>query len=239
METMNKPDDSRELELIAATVHELKAPLTLIHGMGAMLESESPENLTDRQQDQIQQIRKASYRLNSLAESLLHVENLPYVQHFQPVQIHSELHTVVEEVKPLVSERNVTLTWKPRKALPPVLADPISTYQLLSHAVTAVVKHASSGDEVVVRTRRRGSMIVLHIDAPGEPITPSEVRHITNVLGKHLQPVRGHGDSAGLSWYIVKSIVEFYEGSLKVSPGSDHTTITVRLPVSNQLSLFS
>lgn len=236
---MSSQDTSHELELIAATVHELKAPLTLIHGMGAMLESESPGKLDSRQQEQLQQIRKASHRLNSLVESLLHIENLPYMQHAQPVQIHSELHTVMEETKPLTRERNVTLAWRPRKTLPPVLADPVSTYQLLSHAITAVVKHSPSGAEVVVRTRRRGSMIVLHIDAPGEPITPSEAHRITEVLGKHLQPVRGYGDSAGLSWYIVKSIVEFYEGSLKVSPGSEYTTITLRLPVSNQLSLFS
>ncbi len=236
---MSNQEDSRELELIAAAVHELKTPLTIVHGMSAMLQSQSHGELNEQQQEQVEQIRRAGNRMNALVESLLHVENLPYTQHIRPVQLHSELQAVLEEVESTAQQRNVTVAWQPRQTLPPVLADSVSAYQLLTHAITAVVKQAPAESEVTVRTRRRGSMVVVRIDTHGEPITPGEVKHIDRTVGKQLQPVRGQGGSAGLSWYIVKSIVEFYDGALVVSPQESCTTISIRLPMSNQLSLFA
>lgn len=236
---MSSQDTPRESELLAAAAHELKTPLTLIQGLSAMLESETRDLLTDRQQEQLQQLRQAGSRLNAIIESVLHVENLPYVHHLQPVQLHSELQTVLTEAEPFARNRSVALQWRPRRTLPPVLADPTSVYQVLNHAVTAVVKHAPIGSEVHLRTRRRGSMSIVRIDAPGEPVTPEEVRHINHTLGKQMQPVRNHSNSAGLSWYVVTSVLEFYGGVLKVSPRAEYTVITIKLPISSQLSLFS
>ncbi|PSO43555.1 hypothetical protein BRC20_01240 [Candidatus Saccharibacteria bacterium QS_8_54_8] len=79
--------------------------------------------------------------------------------------------------------------------------------------------------------------MVVRIDAPGEPITPKELNRIEHTVGKQMQPVGAYG-STGLSWYIVKSIISFYEGKLGVSPRSDYTVISLRIPISNQLSLF-
>lgn len=236
---MSNQDTPRESEVLAAAAHELKTPLTLIQGLSAMLESETQGLLTERQQDQLRQLRHAGSRLNAIVESVLHVENLPYVYHLQPVQLHGELQTVLAEAEPFARNRSVALQWKPRRTLPPVLADPSSVYQVLTHAVTAVVQHAPVGSEVQVRTRRRGSMSMVRIDAPGEPVTPEEVRHINYTLGKQMQPVRNHSNSAGLSWYVVTSVLEFYGGVLKVSPRAEYTVITIKLPISSQLSLFA
>lgn len=236
---MSKRDTPRDLELIAATAHELKTPLTIINGVGATLESESHGELNDQQREQIARIRSAGERMNALVNSMLHIENLPYTQYTRPVQLHSQLNSVLQEAEAAARKRNVTLTWRPRQTLPPVLADTASVYQLLTHTVTAVVKHAPGDSEVVLRTRCRAGMVVLRIDAPGEPARQEEVKRITETAGKQLQPVRGQGGSSGLNWYIVKSIMEFYEGSLNITPRSDHTVITIRLPMSNQLSLFS
>ncbi|PSO43556.1 hypothetical protein BRC20_01245, partial [Candidatus Saccharibacteria bacterium QS_8_54_8] len=136
-----------ELELIAAAAHELKTPLTIVHGVSAMLASEAFGALNDRQQEQIEHIRRAGNRMNALVESLLHVENLPYTQEIRPVQLHSELQAVIDELSSTAQQRDVSVRWQTRRTLPPVLIDASSSYQLLTHALSAVIKQVPSGSE--------------------------------------------------------------------------------------------
>jgi two-component system phosphate regulon sensor histidine kinase PhoR len=234
---MGNRNNRGELELIAAAAHELKTPLTIVRGVSDMLASDAFGALNDRQQEQIEHIRRAGNRINALVESLLHVENLPYTQDIRPVQLHSQLQAVIDELGATAQQRDVSIRWQTRRTLPPVLIEARSTYQLLSHALAAVIKQVPAASEIVVRTRRRGEMVVVRIDAPGEPITPKELSRIEHTVGKQMQPVGADG-STGLSWYIVKSIISFYQGKLGVSPRTNYTAISLRIPISNQLSLF-
>lgn len=236
---MNPHDAHRDLELIAATVHELKTPISLIHGMSAMLESDSHGELNSSQREQIRHIQKATGRLNALIDSLLHVENLPYSQHRQPVQLNSELEKASKQLNGDIQERKITLSTRVVKNLPPVLADPASVYQILSHTLNAAIKYTPQASVINLRTFRRGGMSVFQVETPGELIRPKEAKQISSSLGRHLQPVRSQGNSSGLNWYIVKSIVEFYQGSFRVSSVTRGTIITIKLPMSNQLSLFT
>lgn len=234
---MRQSDTSDKLDLIAATVHELKTPLTLINGMSSMLDSQLHGDLNDRQREQVRHIQQATQRLGALVESLLHVENLPYARNRQPVQLQYELKAVAEELAEYASERDVGIVYKMHKT-PPVLAEPSSVYHVLSHSVMTAIKHSPSGSTVNIGVRRRSEEVALYIDSNGAPILPKEVSKIEKNLGVHRQPIKSQGNSAGLSLFIIKSIVEFYEGRVSVSSQNDKGRLTISLPISNQLSLF-
>ena len=235
---MKTEETTDKLDLIAATVHELKTPITLIHGMSSMLDSQSHGDLNDRQREQVRHIQQATRRLGALVESLLHVENLPYMQARQPVQLQYELQAATDELAVFAHERSVELVYKMHNT-PPVLAEPSSIYHVLSHALMTTIKHAPADSKVTVGIKRRGDMVSLNIDSTGAPIMPKEVSKIEKNLGRHLQPVRSQGNSAGLSLFIIKSIVEFYQGELSVSSHKDKGRLSISLPISNQLSLFT
>ena len=228
---------NHDLQLIAATVHELKTPLTLIKGMSSMLESETFGELNFKQREQIRHITKASHRLGFLVESLLHVENLPYTQQKQPVQLQSELQLAIASLAEKAAEREIAIRYRPKR-ISPVLADPLSVYQVLMHLLGMSVKHAPEGSTISVTTRKKkGSMSVQIADeSPG--IATKEARKIKESFGVRRQPVRAHADSSGLSLYVIKSIVEFYGGELSVSSTKHGSSVAVSLPLSNQLSLF-
>ncbi|MEX0748483.1 MAG: HAMP domain-containing sensor histidine kinase [Candidatus Saccharimonadales bacterium] len=226
-----------ELGLIAATVHELKTPLTLIHGMSAMLESETFGELNFKQREQIRHISSASERLGFIIDSLLHVENLPHTQRLQPVQLQTELQAAIGAMAEKAAEREIVIKYRPKR-LPPVLADPISIYQLLMHLVSAAIRYAPSGSAIEIKTKRRNKEAVIQLRDHGAGISSKEAKSILESFGKRRQPIRAHSDSSGLSLYIAKSIVEFYGGSLQVSSLSQGSQLTICLPISNQLSLF-
>ncbi|MEX0668383.1 MAG: HAMP domain-containing sensor histidine kinase [Candidatus Saccharimonadales bacterium] len=229
--------DDNDLELIAATVHELKSPLTLIHGMSSMLETESYGELNIKQKEQVRHISKASKRLGFLIESLIHIEKLPSSQRLQPVQLQSELQSVIETHEDKIGEKDLTIKYTPKK-LPPVLADPSSVYQLLMHIVSSSIKYAPVGSSIDISTKLTGEFVAMRVKDSGGAILPKEASSIRSRFGKHRQPIRSRSDSSGLSLYIIQSIVEFYGGLLSVSSLSGGSSITVKLPISNQLDLF-
>lgn len=234
---MRQSDTSDKLDLIAATVHELKTPLTLINGMSSMLDSQLHGDLNERQREQVRHIQKATRRLGALVESLLHVENLAYTRERQPVQLQYELRAVVEELGEYADERDVSIVYKTHST-PPVLAEPSSIYHVLSHSLMTAIKHSPSGSTVNIGIRRRGEEVSLYIESTGAPIMPNEISRIEKNLGVNRQPIKSQGNSAGLSLFIIKSIVEFYQGRISVSSHKDKGRLTISLPISNQLSLF-
>jgi signal transduction histidine kinase len=239
MEDMKRPEEPGELELVTATAQELKTPLTVIHGRSAMLESDTGASLSEHQREHLRHIRRISQQVGVLIDSLLHVCNLPFLRQPQPVQIHSGLHAVWEELKPMQQDRHISINWRRRHPLPPVVADPESVYQLLRHTMETLVAYVPTGSEIRMRTYRRKEWVVLYLRVPGEPIHPGEIKQLTSTIGKRKQPLRNQGDSTGLRWFIVQSIVEFYQGKLRVTPRTEDTRITIRLPVSDQLSLWA
>ncbi len=229
--------DDSELKLITATVHELKTPLTLIHGMTSMLETESYGELNLQQKEQIRHISKASKRLGFLIESLTHIEKLPNSQRLQPVQLQKELLAVINAHEDRVAEKDISIRYQPKK-IPPVLADPKSIYQLLMHIVSSSIKYSPPGSSIDISTKLSGEYVSMRVRDSGGVIMPKEMRSIKAKFGRHRQPIRSHSDSSGLSLYIIKSIVEFYGGSLSVSSRPNGSSITIKLPISDQLSLF-
>lgn len=233
----SQPTRSDDLGLIAATVHELKTPLTLIHGMSAMLENETFGELNFKQREQIRHISRASKRLGFLIESLLHVENLPHAHRLQPVQLQSELKKAIAATSERAAEREIVIHYRPKR-LPPVLADPASMYQMFVHILSASIKYAPSGSSIKVTTARKQGQAIVRVRDNGAGVKPKELRAIRHSFGRMRQPVRAHSDSSGLSLYIIQSIVEFYGGSLHVATTADGSQLSVILPASSQLSLF-
>ena len=172
-----------------------------------------------------------------MVESLLHVENLPYSRLEQPVQVQSELYLAIASVSEKAAERDIAISYKPKR-LPPVLADPSSVYQILMHLLSMSIRHAPEGSAISVKTMRRQDCVQVRIADESTGIAAKEARNIKQSFGRSRQPIRSHGDSSGLSLYIIQSIVEFYGGTLRVSSRSSGSVATVSLPLSNQLSLF-
>lgn len=231
-------ESGQELELLAAAVHELKTPLTLIQGLSSVLESETHGALNPQQREHVHQLQQAGYRLARLIDSLRHVESLPYSYHSQPVHLLSELRTVIEELQPLTQERTVHMEVIPR-AVPPVLAHAKSLYYMLQHILATIVGQAPPGAAVVLRVHRQKSMVVLNVrlQLPSGDATET-VRYIQTILDARQHPGNAQPPSGSVSLFIIRSIVEFYGGSITLGSQASDSILTVRMPMSNQLHLF-
>lgn len=232
-------ESGHELELLAAAVHELKTPLTIIQGLSSVLESETHGALNPQQREHIRQLQQAGYRLARLIDSLRHVESLPYSYQSQPVHLLSELRTVIEELRPLTQERSVHMEVTSR-AVPPVLAHAKSLYYMLQHILATIVGQAPPGAAIVLRARRQKSMVVLNVrlQLPSGGDATETARYIQTILDARQHPGNAQPPSGSVSLFIIRSIVEFYGGSITLGNRASDSILSVKMPISNQLHLF-
>lgn len=221
---------------MAAAMHECKAPLTVIQGVCDMLASGTDGPLNQQQGEQVQRIQEAGRRLGTFIDSVRHVESLPYASYARPVQLQTQLQAVIEEVHPSAAQRQVGVEVR-AGSTSPVIARPASMYYMFTHLVTTIVKHAPPNSTVALDVRQRRPVIRVRIALEGDMATPEMVERVRASLCASPQP--GGGSHAGdMNWYIVRSIVEFFGGSITVSSQLKHALVSIKLPMSNQMQLF-
>jgi signal transduction histidine kinase len=198
-------------EFLAITAHELKTPITSIHGYSKLL-IDHPEraSLFPRA---LEIIHRQSWRLSRLVEHLFLAMRARVGQlHFEPkpLNLSSVVQHVLSEVEALISNEPFTANCKPNVM---VLGDEL----LLEHALWSLFASASAlsqGDLPI--------NVTLNSEGPCARVTADVVSanrsaHDIETLFMPFQSVQyenGSGMRAGVGLYLCREIVRIHNGRL-------------------------
>ncbi len=112
--------------------------------------------------------------------------------------------------------------------LPSLRADPIRLRQALDNLVSNALRHAGSSEEVLIRARRAGPVVLLSVSDQGPGVPLDEQKRIFE-SGVRLHPDR-QGSGVGLA--VARAIAEAHGGTLRVEsvPG-EGATFVLGIPV--------
>lgn len=233
-EYLEKLEQEKQIrqEFFSNASHELKTPITSISGYTELLESGM---VTDpaQQKDFLQRIKKETANMISLINDILMISRLEAKETkaaASEVRMSLVLEDVLSSMKPLAAEAEVFVI--PRCETFSVTADPQQMKELLGNLVSNAIKYNQPGGKVWVDiTQEQGEMVIRVKDTgvgiPEEDLSKIFVRFYRVDKGRSKKL---GGSGLGLS--IVKHIVQFYDGTIKVDsePGRG-TEFTVRLPL--------
>ena len=223
----------REFTLHAS--HELKTPLTVLHGAIETASGEKSLSTAQRERlasqlDEIQRLAKIVDGLTLLTKAdagqvalkceLLHLEEL--------------VREVFEDTQILARPQNISVSLETSD---PVLVrgDKHRLRQLLLNLADNAVKYNRSGGFVKFSLRRDGTEGVLTIANSGDGIAPEL---LPRVFERFFRGDAAHSsalDGCGLGLSIAQWIATAHKGSMKIeSAPHDITTATVRIPTSDQ-----
>lgn len=221
---------AREFTLHAS--HELKTPLTIMHGtLEQMLgDTVTPAAHRERVASMLEEVQRLSTIVGQLAFLAKADAGLLTIAH-EAVSLDALVRDLEEDTTILAASASITVTLA---ACDPVQVsgDRMRLRQLLLNLADNAVKHNQQGGCITISLRAQNQQAVFQIINTG-PVLPPELR--PRVFERFFRGDAAHGtavEGSGLGLSIAESITTAHAGSIFMEATADgRTCITLRLPL--------
>ncbi len=222
--------EETKAEFFASVSHELRSPLTSIHGSIELLREGAPGPLTERQRRLTDIIGLSSERLLRLVNQILEMSRLRagLVELDRgPLDFAWLVDRAVEEIHPQAEEAGVTLEHERFGSHFAYLGDTERLHQVVVNLGANAIRFTPRGGHVVVRLIDTGPELELQVEDTGVGIPADALPHI---FDPYRQAHRERGGT-GLGLAIVRGIVDAHGGRVTAeSREGKGSRFTVLLP---------
>lgn len=222
--------DRLKSEFIATAAHELRTPMTSIHGFTELLMDHAFP--PDKQAQLLAKVYRHSSAMIEIVNALLDLSRLEARggSDFEPARL--DLADLVQETVgdlAVPSGRSAPELLRPGAALP-VRADRRRLAQVLRNLLTNAYKYSPAGGPVQVQLSLQQGEAVLAVRDHGMGMSPDQVARVCERF--YRADTSGNIAGTGLGMSIVKEIVQLHGGRLVInsSPGQG-STVSVWLPL--------
>lgn len=237
--TSEKLLEQSKNELLAIASHQLRSPLTVVKGNIEMLLDESFGQLNDEQTKMMQQVNQANENMIRLIEQMLDITKINQQEvkfNIDDVCVEKILQQVIDDLQLYADKYNVQfLNYIDKNSTYTMKADQTRLYQIFQNLIENAIKYSDpkKGQGVVtVSSEVQHDKIIIKIKDTGIGIPKSEQSILFKRFQRASNAVKLSPDGTGLGLYIVKSMVEIFNGTIEfTSVENEGTTFIVNLPI--------
>lgn len=222
-------------ELLAATAHELRLPLSHIKGFVTSLRRTDVHWDEATRRDFLAEIEVETDRLADLADALIQASGANGAKSCIPTRAPTTATALIEDglhrVRCPLRNRQVSLTVP--AGLPALCMDPDGIGRVLANLLQNAVKYSPPTSAIWISARLVGhSRLELSVQDEGSGVALEDRRRIFEPFFRTRTSVLDNSQGHGLGLAICKSIVQAHGGSIKVDerPGGG-ASFNVVLPV--------
>lgn len=242
MEKIKTAENLRR-ELVANVSHDLRTPLSVIHGYVETMLMKS-ETITDEQQNQyLETILKSTERLKKLVGDLFELSKLEaheITPQKEPFFITELVQDVSQKHKLIAEEKNLTIVPVVANNIPMVHADISLIERVLQNLIDNAIKFSKNGGIITIETHTSGEDVEIMVTDTGQGISEED---IPQVFDRYFNLSKSTGNkvmkddltsqsSAGLGLAIVKKILDIHNATIKLtSKLNKGSSFSFRLPV--------
>ena len=247
LETINREIALKNLELaeasrmksafIANMSHELRTPLNAIIGFTGALLMKLPGPLTGEQDKQLNTIRTSARHLLSLINDILDVAKIEagkVTLEVQKVQCQNLVRDVVDTLRPLALQKNLTLEIDLADEPIVLETDQRALTQILLNLGNNAIKFTETGSVRVALAQRQGEgqqMIEFSVADSGAGIREEDQNKLFQAFSQLDSTSTRHAEGAGLGLYLCQNLANLIGGSLFFkSDFGQGSTFTLALP---------
>ena len=219
-------------DFVANVSHELKTPLTVVHGFAEAI-ADDPEMPADQRRHFAESIRANAYRMQRIVDDLLdlsRIESGRWTPEPAPLDVESAALDATAAAAAAAEQKGVRFAIEAAESAPIVEADPIAFRQIVGNLAENAVRYTRDGS-VVVYSRADGEGTWIGVRDTGIGI-PAE--HIPRIFERfyRVDPGRSReGGGTGLGLAIVRHLAEAHGGRVRAeSQVGRGTTIEVLFP---------
>lgn len=227
--------DQQRRDLIANISHDLRTPLTSLHGYletlrikEASLDAEQRRRYLDIALDQSRKVRYLAQELFELAR----LESGLVKPEPEAFALADLVQDVVQKFELAVKARRQRVTVDIAQPLPPIRADVGMVERVLTNLLDNAVRHNPHETQIRLRLSASSQDVVVDVadDGPGIPAVQREHLFV------HASALRRVGsESGGLGLIIVRRLLQLNKGDIEHVEAASGTTFRFRLPMAQGL----
>ncbi len=220
-------------DFLATMSHELRTPLNSILGFSDVLGS--GENLSDKQQRWVGNIRSSGQRLLALINDILDLAKIEAGKMHVRVEefsLHDVCDGLLNMFRPLAERKNIDLRGQIDPAIPNLRQDVTKLQQILQNLLSNAVKFTPEGGRVLLKAEADARHVVLTVSDTGVGIAPEEQELVFQKFRQSGNPLTREHAGTGLGLSIVRELCKLLGGEITLqSELGRGSTFTVRLPL--------
>jgi len=232
--TRQKSLEDIRRQFVANVSHELKTPITAIHGFVETLR-EGAIHDTKKAPEFLEIIMKHTDRLNTIIEDLLNLSRIEQDSEKGEISLQvTSVRQVLQEAITLclnkATEKNIELTLQADSGVKVKINTPLLT-QAMVNLIDNAIKYNPEGTNVSIQAIRKNSQMLILVKDNGIGIPHADIPRIFERFYRVDKARSRQLGGTGLGLSIVKHIVQAHRGTITVeSKPGEGSTFTLSLP---------
>jgi signal transduction histidine kinase len=215
--------ERRRVELLRNVTHELKTPLSSLHGYVEGIQDgvfQADEETLDACTRQITRMERLVQDLSLLSRVETGQESIEP----QTVNANALVEGVLASFRPQATNKSITMILTSAPEEPLVFADPQRTGQVLYNLVSNALRHTPAGGEIRLSVQETSTKeLRFQVTDTGEGISPEDLPHIfTRFYRADKARTRDPEGGSGIGLTIAKHYVEMQAGRIGVESQLGH-----------------
>ena len=225
---------------VSVAAHELRNPLAVIQGYADMLLSDQVEDLTARQQDGLEIIKRSSVHLLEITNNLLDLARIELGRVdllLQPLELQRLVWAVVREFQPRLDASGQHVDVRVDLGLPLALCDETRAGQILRNILSNAHKYTPPNGQIGIHLgwSDRPYELLVTISDTGVGIPEEDQPKLFSRFFRARNAAQTGASGTGLGLHITRLLVELYGGRVwfdsRVHQG---TTFYITFPVAEE-----
>ena len=227
-----KAEESDRLKsaFLAQMSHEIRTPLNVILTATPLL----AEDLSTEDEDinvLLDSVNSAGKRLQRTIDMILNLSSVQsgnYVSQFEAVNLSDDLRVLVDEMKSLAMEKNLTLTFTNHAYDPLIKGDKYTLNQIFQNLLGNAIKYTQAGTIEVKVMEENPGKIVVEVKDTGIGMSQEYLKKLFTPFSQEDMGYKREFEGNGLGLALVKKYVELNDAEIFVkSEKSKGTTFKV------------
>lgn len=212
-----KQVDHLRRELIANVSHDIRTPISVMHGYAETLLIKADTLDAEKKEEYLKIILKSAERLKRLVADLFELSKLEAGQVKPKCEvffISDLLQDITRKYKLLAQERNIELETSISTRMPAVFADIAMIERVLQNLIDNALKFTPEQGQVRISLQEDKDKVEISVANTGEGIPEEKIERIFDRYYKEQKSTLPEGTGLGLA--IVKNILEIHQTDIKV-----------------------
>ncbi len=212
--THYKKLDLLKSEFVATVSHDLRNPLTMMHGYARMLRAAG--GMSEQQMELVGKIQDSVERMTHMVDHLLDQGRIDagFGLNLESLRIEDLIKEAIETLRPQAENKQIELKLELQEAMEPIEADAVLLRQAIGNLVENAIKFTQQQGHVHIHASQDGERQVVCVKDDGIGIAPSDLARIFEKFYRGSEKEREQVGGPGLGLSIAKSIAERHGGKL-------------------------
>lgn len=216
----DKDIENMKSDFVSMAAHELRTPITSIHGYLDVFLKENQDKLTPDGRDLLSKVAIATQQLQGLVENLLAVSKIErgaLRTNMERVDYLTTVKQIVDEINVRARDKNIKLTLElPKMDSISIEADKVRIGEVVMNLLSNAINYTPANGSIKVWMETDADSVTTHIQDSGQGIPKEAIPHLFGKFFRVVQKLGQESKSNGLGLYITKSIIDLHHGRIWV-----------------------